>query len=118
MDQAVDLANASDYGLSIGILGGVGLAMEVAGRISSGKIHINEHTVSDEAHAPFGGVGASGTSSRFGVETADIEAFTETQWLTVRPGIADYPFQAPRSSIGTGSEHDDGARFGTMGARS
>lgn len=42
--------------------------------------------------APFGGVGASGTGSRFGGATANIEAFTETQWLTVRPDIAPYPF--------------------------
>ncbi|MGB9033397.1 MAG: aldehyde dehydrogenase family protein, partial [Paeniglutamicibacter sp.] len=92
LDEAVELANASDYGLSVGILGEVGMAMEVADRINSGKIHINEQTVSDEANAPFGGVGASGTGSRFGGAAANIEAFTETQWLTVRPRIAAYPF--------------------------
>ena len=53
---------------------------------------INEQTVADEANIPFGGVGASGTGSRFGGAEANIEAFTETQWLTVRPDIAPYPF--------------------------
>ncbi|GER23992.1 aldehyde dehydrogenase [Zafaria cholistanensis] len=92
IDDAVALINASEYGLSVGILGEVGLAMEVADRIESGKIHINEQTVSDEANAPFGGMGASGTGSRFGGAAANIEAFTETQWLTMRPRIASYPF--------------------------
>jgi benzaldehyde dehydrogenase (NAD) len=41
---------------------------------------------------PFGGLGASGTGSRFGGAEANIEAFTETQWLTARPTIAPYPF--------------------------
>lgn len=91
-DEAVELANASEYGLSVSIVGDVGQAMKIADRIHSGKIHINEMTVADEANAPFGGVGASGTGSRFGGPAANIEAFTETQWVTVRPDIAPYPF--------------------------
>jgi benzaldehyde dehydrogenase (NAD) len=54
VDEAVTLANDSNCGLSVGILGEVGLAMEVADSINSGKIHINEQTVSDEATVPFG----------------------------------------------------------------
>ncbi|MBF0673276.1 MAG: benzaldehyde dehydrogenase [Salinibacterium sp.] len=92
IDEAVELANSSEYGLSVGILGDVGEAMKIADRINSGKIHINEQTVSDEANSPFGGVGASGTGSRVGGATANIEAYTETQWLTMRPEIAIYPF--------------------------
>lgn len=92
IDEAIELANSSEYGLSVGVLGDVGEAMKVADRINSGKIHINEQTVSDEANSPFGGVGASGTGSRFGGATANIEAFTETQWLTMRSDIAPYPF--------------------------
>ena len=92
VDEAVALVSANDYGLSVGILGDVGEAMKIADRLKSGKIHINEQTVSDEANAPFGGVGDSGTGSRLGGAAANIEAFTETQWLTVRPEIAPYPF--------------------------
>ncbi|MDQ1131018.1 benzaldehyde dehydrogenase [Microbacterium sp. SORGH_AS_0888] len=92
IDEAVALASESEYGLSLGVLGDVGLAMEVADAVPSGIVHINEQTVSDEANAPFGGVRASGTGSRFGGAAANIEAFTETQWLTVRPSIAPYPF--------------------------
>ncbi|WP_298119578.1 benzaldehyde dehydrogenase [uncultured Aurantimicrobium sp.] len=91
-EEAIALASEGDYGLSLGILGDVGEAMKIADAINSGIIHINEQTVSDEANIPFGGVGASGTGSRFGGAKANIEAFTETQWLTLRPEIAPYPF--------------------------
>ncbi len=92
IDEAVDLVNSSEYGLSVGILGEVGEAMEIADRIEAGKIHINEQTVSDEATAPFGGFKDSGNGSRVGGHTANLDAFTETQWVTVRPEIAGYPF--------------------------
>jgi len=58
----------------------------------TGIVHINDQTVNDEAHAPFGGVDASGTGSRLGGADANVEAFTETQWVTVRGDIAPYPF--------------------------
>jgi benzaldehyde dehydrogenase (NAD) len=91
VDEAIALASASDYGLSVGILGDVGLAMQIADAVPSGIVHINEQTVGDEPNIPFGGVGASGNGSRFGGE-ANIDAFTETQWLTLRSDIAPYPF--------------------------
>lgn len=92
IEEAAEIVNASEYGLSVGILGEVGAAMRLADLVHSGKVHINEQTVADEPNAPFGGVGASGTGSRFGGHAANIEAFTETQWITVRSEIAPYPF--------------------------
>src|SRR5882757_1674397 len=92
-DEAVALARDTEYGLSLGILGrDTARAMQLAERIPSGIVHINDQTVSDEAVAPFGGVGASGTGSRFGGPTANTEAFTETQWLTLQGEITKYPF--------------------------
>ena len=92
IDEAIALASGNQYGLSLSILGDVGMAMQVADSVPSGIIHINEQTVADEANIPFGGVGASGNGSRFGGAEANIEAFTEMQWLTVRSEIAPYPF--------------------------
>ncbi|MFJ9724815.1 benzaldehyde dehydrogenase [Streptomyces sp. NPDC101209] len=92
LEEAARIVNDCEYGLSVGILGDVGTAMKLADRIDSGKVHINEQTVGDEPNAPFGGVKASGTGSRFGGAAANVEAFTETQWVTVRPDIADYPY--------------------------
>jgi benzaldehyde dehydrogenase (NAD) len=92
LEQAAALAGENDYGLSLGILGDVGTAMDLADLVPSGKIHINEQTVSDEANAPFGGVGWSGNGSRIGGLETNLDAFTDTQWLTVRSSIAPYPF--------------------------
>jgi benzaldehyde dehydrogenase (NAD) len=92
-DEAVALARDTEYGLSLGILtADVPRALAIAGRIPSGLVHVNDQTVADEAVAPFGGVGASGTGSRFGGPAANIEAFTETQWLTIQGSITPYPF--------------------------
>ena len=66
--------------------------LELAERIPTGLVHINDQTVNDEAVAPFGGVGASGTGSRHGGAQANIEAFTETQWVTMRGDLPAYPF--------------------------
>jgi benzaldehyde dehydrogenase (NAD) len=92
IEEAAALAAENEYGLSLGILGDVGLAMDIADLVPSGKVHINEQTVSDEANAPFGGVGWSGNGSRIGGAQTNIEAFTDTQWLTMRSTIAPYPF--------------------------
>lgn len=92
-DEAVRLAADSEYGLSLGIAtADVAAGLALAERIPTGIVHINDQTVSDEAVAPFGGIGASGAGSRFGGAAANIEAFTETRWITVRGRPAAYPF--------------------------
>ena len=93
VEEAAALAAGSEYGLALGILTrDVMKGLELAERIPSGIVHINDQTVNDEAHAPFGGVGVSGTGSRLGGPEANVEAFTETQWVTVRGDVARYPF--------------------------
>lgn len=91
-DEAVELAAATEYGLSLGIVSADALAaLELARRIPTGIVHINDQTVNDEANAPFGGVGASGTGSRHGGMQANIDAFTETRWITVRREPGQFP---------------------------
>ena len=93
VEEAVALARESDYGLALGIVTkDVMRGLAVAEQIPTGIVHINDQTVNDEANAPFGGVGASGTGSRFGGAAANIEAFTETRWITMRGEPAQYPF--------------------------
>ncbi|HEY5104283.1 MAG TPA: aldehyde dehydrogenase family protein, partial [Acidimicrobiales bacterium] len=92
LDEAVSLASASPYGLSLGILSNDGLrALELASRIPSGAIHINDQTVGDEAVIPFGGTGNSGNGSRMG-GLANLDAYTETQWVTAQSELPVYPF--------------------------
>jgi benzaldehyde dehydrogenase (NAD) len=93
VDEAAKLACESEYGLSLGIITrDVMRGLALADRVPTGIVHINDQTVSDEANIPFGGVAASGTGSRFGGAEANIEAFTETRWITVRGEVPAYPF--------------------------
>jgi len=93
VDEAVALATDTDYGLALGIVTrDVMRGLALADRIPTGIVHINDQTVSDEANIPFGGIGASGTGSRFGGPEANVDAFTETQWVTVRAEPPQYPF--------------------------
>ncbi|MYT18780.1 aldehyde dehydrogenase family protein [Streptomyces sp. SID7760] len=91
-DEAVALASAGPYGLSLGIVTrDAARGLELAARIPTGIAHVNDQTVNDEAVAPFGGVGASGTGARFGGE-ANLDAFTELRWTTLRPTAPGHPF--------------------------
>ncbi len=93
IEEAIDIVNASEYGLSVGILTGDAFkAYELADRIHCGAVHINDQTVDDEAVIPFGGIKASGVGGRFGGPTANLDTFTETQWVTMQSEIARYPF--------------------------
>jgi benzaldehyde dehydrogenase (NAD) len=92
LEQAVELAAGSGYGLSLGILtGNLDRGLELAERIPTGIVHINDQTVNDEAVAPFGGVRDSGTGVRFGGD-ANLNAFTDTRWVTMRGEPPPYPF--------------------------
>jgi benzaldehyde dehydrogenase (NAD) len=91
-EEAAKLAADTEYGLSLGILTRDPLrGLELARKIPTGIVHINDQTVDDAPNTPFGGIAASGTGARFG-GTANLDAFTETRWVTMRSEIAPYPF--------------------------
>ncbi len=93
LDEAAQIASDTEYGLSLGIITrDVMKGYELADRVPSGLVHINDQTVDDEAVVPFGGLAASGTGARLGGLAANIEAFTEGQWLTMQGQVGDYPF--------------------------
>jgi benzaldehyde dehydrogenase (NAD) len=87
-EEAVRLAADTPFGLSLGILTrDVLKGLNLAERIPTGMIHINDQTINDEPIAPFGGIGDSGSGSRQGGNEANLDAFTELQWVTVRGEI-------------------------------
>ncbi|WP_028998323.1 benzaldehyde dehydrogenase [Azohydromonas australica] len=91
-EEAAELVNASPYGLAAAIhSGNVSRAMALADRLHTGMIHINDQTVNNEFHVPFGGMGASGSHGRFG-GPANLEAFTQGQWISVMAEPITYPF--------------------------
>jgi vanillin dehydrogenase len=91
VDEAVALANDTEYGLSAAVFTrDLVKGIEVAKRIDTGICHVNSPTVQDEAQMPFGGVKNSGYG-RFGGK-AGIHEFTELRWITVQIGPRHYPF--------------------------
>src|SRR3984957_20260867 len=92
LDEVAKLAADSEYGLSLGILTrDVMRGLELARKIPTGIVDINDETMNDSPHTRLGGLRASGTGARFG-GAANIDAFTDTRWVTIRGDIAPYPF--------------------------
>ncbi|MBN8440655.1 MAG: benzaldehyde dehydrogenase [Thauera sp.] len=90
-DEAVMLANRTEYGLSAGVISNsVGRALEIGNRLRTGLLHINDQTVADDVVNPFGGVGASGNGTSIG-GPANWEEFTQWQWVTIRGSAQAYP---------------------------
>jgi vanillin dehydrogenase len=89
IDDAVRVANDTEYGLAAAVFGPEAAALDVARRIDSGICHVNSATVHDEPQMPFGGVKASGWG-RFG-GSAGVAEFTELRWMTLQQGPSEYP---------------------------
>ncbi len=91
-DEAIELANASSYGLVASIYTrDIARGLAMADRMRVGMVHVNDGTLNDEAIIPFGGMGDSGNGSRYGGE-ATLDTFTEWQWVTVRGEPPTFPF--------------------------
>lgn len=89
-DEAIRIANDSDYGLSSAIFSrDIARALRIAARIDCGMCHINGATVHDEAQMPFGGTKGSGYG-RFG-GTDGIAEFTEQRWISIATEPGRYP---------------------------
>jgi len=89
-DDAVRIANDSEYGLTAGVMTeneerGLG----IVNRLDTGNCHINCSPVNDEPHVPFGGFKASGSGKHGG--RWSMETFTETRWITMDRGQRPYP---------------------------
>ena len=90
-DEAIALANDSEYGLSAGVhTRNIGRGMAMGERLNVGLLHINDQTVNDDGTMPMGGRGASGNGSRHG-GPANWDEFTQWQWTTVRNAAPAYP---------------------------
>ena len=61
-DEAVAMANRTEYALGECDSGSVSRALALGNQLRTGLLHINDQTVADEPHVPFGGRGASGNA--------------------------------------------------------
>jgi vanillin dehydrogenase len=90
-EEAIEIANDTAYGLSAGVLTeDVRRGFDIARRLRTGIVHVNDQPVDDEPQAPFGGVGDSGYG-RFGGRAA-MDAFSELRWITLQQGHRPFPF--------------------------
>ncbi|GAD53009.1 aldehyde dehydrogenase [Halarchaeum acidiphilum MH1-52-1] len=91
VDEAVELANDTEFGLSGAVhAGDLGVAKDIADRMETGNVHINDQPINDEAHVPFSGIGASG----MGTYNSDafLDEITQTKWISLQHDARDYPF--------------------------
>jgi len=91
-EHAVELANGTEYGLAAAVhSASPERARAVADRLRAGMVHINDQTVNEEPPAPFGGFGVSSNGGHFG-GVANLELWTEWQWVTSRDKATPFPF--------------------------
>jgi acyl-CoA reductase-like NAD-dependent aldehyde dehydrogenase len=90
-EDALSIANDTSYGLAAGVItNDLHKAMDLAQRLEVGMVHINDTTVADECHVPFGGIKSSG----FGREGGNysMQEMTELKWVTIQLGQRQFPF--------------------------
>lgn len=89
--EAIDVANDSDYGLTGSVFAGdLDHGVEIARQIQTGMVHVNDQTVNSESTIPFGGVKSSGVG-RYGGEWS-LDEFTTFQWVSIQKEKRPFPF--------------------------
>jgi len=87
-DEAVRLANHTQFGLSAGIVtGSLEKAHAFSERIEAGLVMVNLPTAGVEYQAPFGGTKASGTAFKEQGQAA-LDFYTEVRTVAMRPSMA------------------------------
>ena len=83
LDEAVELANATEYGLNASVVGDKKAAMDIASRLMAGSVNINEGYRASMATmaAPMGGMKQSGMNRRSGPD--GLLRFTENRTIGV-----------------------------------
>ena len=95
-DEAIDVINSVEYGLSSAIYTrDVKNAFEAINRIEAGLTYVNSSTIGSEVHLPFGGVKHTGIGTREG----GIEGINE--FSEIKTVYVDYSGKLQRAQIDT-----------------
>lgn len=82
LDQAIDIANNIEYGLSSAIYTeNISSAFRAIRDLEVGITYVNSSTIGAEVHLPFGGVKATGSTREAGIE--GIHEFSETKTIYI-----------------------------------
>ena len=94
MDEAIDVVNESEYGLSAAIYtAAIAPALQAVDRINTGIVYVNAPTIGAEIHLPFGGTKHTGNGYREAGRRG-IEQFSEIKSVYV-----DYSGRLQRAQI-------------------
>ncbi|NCO11147.1 aldehyde dehydrogenase family protein [Candidatus Pacearchaeota archaeon] len=78
MEEAIEIANDVEYGLSSAIYTeNMKVAFDAINKIETGITYINSSTIGAEVHLPFGGVKGTGNTREAGIQ--GIDEFSETK---------------------------------------
>ena len=94
LDEAIRLANDTDYGLNASVVGPERAALKVAEKLNAGSVNINEGFRASFAsmESPMGGVKASGQGRRNG--PGGLLRFTEAKSIGIARGAIKLPSRA------------------------
>jgi aldehyde dehydrogenase (NAD+) len=83
VDEAIELANATEYGLVAGIwTRSIDSALRLAERIRSGQVYVNTYGAGGGVELPFGGSGKSGFGREKGLESLD--SYLQTKNVAIK----------------------------------
>jgi len=90
-DEVIEIANNTRFGLSGAVhTSDLDRGVEIAKRIHTGMIHINDTTIHDEPIVPFGGEKESGLGRLNG--GCSLEEFTTLKWISIHRGRRQFPY--------------------------
>lgn len=90
-EAALKLANDSCFGLAAGLItNDLQKAFDLSLRLEAGMVHVNDCSIMDEPHVPFGGIKDSGFGREGGHHS--MAEMTELKWVTVQMGQRQFPF--------------------------
>jgi len=93
IDDAIEIANSVEYGLSSSIYtGSMKNAFKAIEKIDAGLTYVNASTIGSEVHLPFGGVKKSGSTREAGIE--GINEFSDVKAVYI-----DYSGKLQRAQI-------------------
>jgi acyl-CoA reductase-like NAD-dependent aldehyde dehydrogenase len=87
VDEAVRLANATEFGLLAGVwTTDINTALSVAGRVRVGQVYVNTYGAGGGVELPFGGFKKSGFGREKGLEA--LGSYLQTKNVCIKFGVA------------------------------